>query len=144
MAGTVVNLLSGGLLQGISGLINTIRGKSPEDAAKLAELAQKYQDDVLAADQARAQMQADVNKAEATNPNLFVAGWRPFIGWVCGVGLLTQFLVRPLFEFGAGLAGKPIVFPELDLGTLVTLLFGMLGLGAMRTVEKVNGVNAGH
>jgi len=144
MASTLVNLVSGGLLQGVSQLINTIRGKSPEDAAKLAELAQKYQDDILAADQARAQMQADVNKTEAANPNLFVAGWRPFIGWVCGVGLLTQFLIRPLFTWAVALAGKPVAFPDLDLGTLVTLLFGMLGLGAMRTVEKVNGVNAGH
>ena len=144
MATTLVNLVSGGLLQGVSQLINTIRGKSPEDAAKLAELAQKYQDDILAADQARAQMQADVNKTEAANPNLFVAGWRPFIGWVCGTGLLVQFLVNPLFTWAAALYGRPVAFPALDLGTLVTLLFGMLGLGAMRTVEKVNGVNAGH
>lgn len=144
MAGTVVNLLSGGLLQGISQLINTIRGKSPEDAAKLAELAQKYQDDVLAADQARAQMQADVNKTEAASTSIFVAGWRPFIGWVCGIGLLTQFLINPIATWIAALCGKTLQFPTLDLGTLVTLLFGMLGLGAMRTFEKVNGVDAGH
>lgn len=144
MASTVVNLLSGGLLQGISGLINTIRGKSPEDAAKLAELAQKYQDDILASEQARLQMQADVNKVEAASPNMFVAGWRPFIGWVCGIGLLVQFLVNPIVTWACALARRPVVFPELDLSTLVTLLFGMLGLGAMRTYEKVNGASNGH
>lgn len=76
MASVVTNLLTGGLLQGVSGLINTIRGKSPEDAEKLAELAAKYQSDILAADQAQRQAQSDVNRAEAANPNMFVAGWR--------------------------------------------------------------------
>jgi hypothetical protein len=75
---------------------------------------------------------------------MFVAGWRPFIGWVCGAGLATQFLVGPLFTWVAALLGKPVVFPVLDLSTLVTLLIGMLGLGGMRTLEKVNGVTTGH
>jgi hypothetical protein len=144
MGALVANLLSGGLLQGISGLINTIRGKSPEDAAKLAELAAKYQDELLAADLQQRQMQADVNKQEAASPSMFVAGWRPAIGWVCALGLLTQFLINPLFTWVASLCGRPIVFPSLDLGTLMTLLLGMLGLSASRTYEKVNGVNSGH
>lgn len=143
-AGVVANLLSGGLLNGISGLINTIRGKSPEDAAKMAELAAKYQSDILAADTAQAQAQAQVNQAEASNPNIFVAGWRPFIGWVCGFGLLSQFIVAPFATWIAGLCGKPIAFPSLDLGTLLTLLLGMLGLGAMRSYDKTNGVSNGH
>jgi hypothetical protein len=138
------NLVGGGLFQGISGLINTIRGKSPEDAAKLAELAAKYQEDVLAADNAARQAQTDVNKVEAASSSMFVAGWRPFIGWVCGTGLLVQFLINPLFTWVAALFHRLFVFPSLDLGTLTTLLFGMLGLGAMRTYEKVNGVNSGH
>lgn len=145
MASAIIgNLLSGGLLSGISGLINTIRGKSPEDAAKLAELAAKYQSDILAADLQQAQMQADVNKVEAASPNLFVAGWRPFIGWVCGVGLSVQFLVGPLATWITGLFGKTVQFPSLDMGTLVTLLLGMLGLGYMRTQEKISGINSGH
>jgi Holin of 3TMs, for gene-transfer release len=144
MASIVTNLLGGGLLSGISGLINTIRGKSPEDAAKLQELAAKYQDDVLLADQQRAQMQADINKAEASNTSLFVAGWRPAVGWVCAIGLLTQFIIAPLATWGSGLIGKTVTFPSLDMGTLLTLLLGMLGLGGMRTYEKVNSVNSGH
>lgn len=144
MGALVANLLSGGLLQGISGLINTIRGKSPEDAAALAALAAKYQSDVLAADVAAMQAQADTNKVEAANANIFVAGWRPFIGWVCGTGLLVQFLVGPLATWISGLAGKAIQFPQLDLGTLLTLLLGMLGLGAMRSYDKINGVSNGH
>jgi hypothetical protein len=142
--GIVANLLTGGLLNGISGLINTIRGKSPEDAEKLAELAAKYQSDILAADTQLAQMQADVNKQEAASANIFVAGWRPWCGWVCGTGLLVQFLVGPIATWIAGLAGKPIQFPQLDMGTLLTLLLGMLGLGGMRSWEKTQGVNSGH
>jgi hypothetical protein len=144
MGAIVANLLSGGLLRGVSGLINTIRGKSPEDAAKLAELASKYQSDILAADRAAMQAQADVNKVEAASSSLFVAGWRPFIGWVCGSGLAYQFVLCPLLSWGAALAKHPVACPSLDMGTLLTLLLGMLGLGGMRTVEKINGINAGH
>ena len=144
MASVVANLLSGGLLSGVSGLINTIRGKSPEDAAKLQELAAKYQDDILQSDLQRAQMQADTNKAEAASTSMFVAGWRPAVGWVCSIGLLTQFIIAPLATWASGLIGKPVVFPSLDMGTLLTLLLGMLGMGGMRTFEKVNGVNSGH
>jgi hypothetical protein len=139
MAASIIgNLLSGGLLSGISGLINTIRGKSPEDAVKLAELAGKYQSEILAADLQQAQMQADVNKQEASSSSMFVAGWRPAVGWVCAVGLLTQFLVAPLTTWVAALLGKTVVFPTLDMGTLMTLLLGMLGLGGMRTYEKIS------
>lgn len=80
------------------------------------------------------QGQLDVNKAEATNPNLFVSGWRPFIGWICGLGLGYQFLVYPI------LVGFYTAIQQLDMGTLLTLLTGMLGLGGLRTVEKLNNV----
>lgn len=90
------------------------------------------------------QGQIDTNKAEATNPNLFVAGWRPAVGWVCAIGLGTQFLIGPMATWIAALMNHPIVFPSLDMETLFTLLFGMLGLTAARTVEKVNGINSGH
>ena len=78
--------------------------------------------------------QLEINKIEAANPNLFVSGWRPFIGWICGTGLAYQFLVYPIL-----IAFIPKI-QQLDMGTLLTLLTGLLGLGAMRTVEKMNGV----
>lgn len=84
--------------------------------------------------------QIEVNKVEAANPNLFVAGWRPAIGWICGAGLAIQFIVNPIATWIAALAKHPILFPSLDLGTLLTLLLGMLGLGGLRTYEKVQGV----
>ena len=78
--------------------------------------------------------QLDINKAEATNPSWFVAGWRPYIGWICGTGLGYQFLVYPIL-----IAFIPKI-QQLDMGTLLTLLLGMLGLGGLRTYEKVKDV----
>src|SRR6185436_14405888 len=86
--------------------------------------------------------QTDINKAEATNPNSFVAGWRPYVGWICGTGLAVQFIIRPFATWGSSLAGHPIEFPSLDMGTLMTLLTGMLGLGAMRSYEKLQGAES--
>ena len=90
---------------------------------------------VMANETALAKQQTDTNTAEATNPNVFVSGWRPYIGWVCGTGLAYQFLVYPIL-----VAWVPKIV-QLDMGTLITLLSGMLGFGAMRTVEKLKGVS---
>ncbi len=83
--------------------------------------------------------QIEVNKTEAASSSTFVAGWRPFIGWICGAGLASQFIVGPLFTWVSMLVHRPTIFPTLDLGTLMTLLLGMLGLGGLRTYEKVQG-----
>jgi len=80
--------------------------------------------------------QLEINKAEAANPNLFVSGWRPGVGWVCVAGLAYQFLAYPIM-----VAWLPAI-TSLDMGTLMTLLAGMLGLGGLRTTEKINGVAA--
>lgn len=89
------------------------------------------------------QGQIDTNKAEASNPNMFVAGWRPFVGWVCGAGFCVSAL-GPLLEWASGLAGHPTKFPPIDLSVMMPLLMGLLGLGGMRTYEKVSGVSSGH
>lgn len=83
--------------------------------------------------------QIEINKIEASSPKVFIAGWRPAVGWVSVAGLAMVYLVNPLVEWGTKLAGNPIAGPEVDLGTLITLLAGMLGLGGLRTVEKLNG-----
>ena len=98
------------------------------DAAKL-ELLKLQQSGELAGITG----QVEINKIEATNASIFVAGWRPFIGWICGAGLGYQFLVYPIL-----VAFVPKI-AQLDMGTLLTLLVGMLGLGAFRTTEKLQG-----
>lgn len=75
--------------------------------------------------------QVEINKIEATSDSRFKSGWRPALGWVCVAGFSYQLLIRP-FLLGAGYS-----YPELDMETLAALTFGMLGLGAMRTIERV-------
>jgi hypothetical protein len=84
--------------------------------------------------------QLDINKVEAANASTFVSGWRPFVGWVCGFGLVYSFIGQPLLAWYSN-AYHFAIPPTLDLGTLLTILGGMLGLGSLRTVEKINGVS---
>lgn len=84
--------------------------------------------------------QLEINRAEAQNPNVFVSGWRPAIGWVCAFALFYQYIGRPISQGIAAATGHPIpVLPGLD-DNLWQLLLGMLGLGGLRTFEKVQGV----
>lgn len=78
--------------------------------------------------------QLEINKEEAKNANLFVSGWRPGVGWTCAIALFYMFLVRPI----ATGFGHPM--PPIDLEALNTLLFAMLGVAGLRSIEKVKGV----
>ena len=89
--------------------------------------------------------QNEVNKQEAASPKLFIAGWRPFIGWICGITLGFALMVGPTLTWVSGLMHRPDAqFPKLDTATLLEILLGMLGLGGMRTYEKVSGVTDTH
>lgn len=103
---------------------------------KLLELQQTGELAKLAAETKLAEGQLEINKVEAGNASLFVSGWRPSIGWLCSLSLAYQFLIRPLLvTFGHEA-------PALDMGDLLTILLGMLGLGGLRSFEKVKGVAA--
>jgi len=94
----------------------------------------------LAAAVALVQSQMDVNKAEAASPNAFTSGWRPAIGWVCGLALLFQYILRPMLMWFGVIAGHqwpPL--PGID-DNLWQLMLGLLGLGGLRTFEKTKGV----
>lgn len=85
--------------------------------------------------------QTDINKVEAASTSLFVAGWRPYIGWICGTGLGLQCIVAPLFTWLTALVGHPTPFPAFDNPILQSTMAGMLGLGfGLRTYEKFKGV----
>lgn len=128
--------------------VTSIIGKVIPDRAAAAAATAQYQTMVLSGQlqeemlqlQAITSAQSDINKVEAASTDSFTSRWRPFIGWVCGTGLAVQFLVRPFVMWGCNLVGHPTDFPSLDMGTLLTLLGGLLGLGAMRTTEKLKGV----
>lgn len=111
-------------------------------AAKLQmlEMAQKGELAQLDADLRLATGQQEVNKVEAASGSLFVAGWRPFIGWVCGAAFAFKFIGGPLAVVLMAMIGHPIILPEFDFTEMSTVLLGMLGLGGLRTVEKIKGV----
>ena len=79
-------------------------------------------------------LQTKINEIEAQHRTVFVAGWRPFIGWVCGIALAYNFVIRDLFIW---LINPDIVPPALQMEHLMTVLLGMLGLGGLRTYEKI-------
>ncbi len=83
------------------------------------------------------QMQADINQTEAASENVFVSGWRPFIGWICGCAFAYHYVLQPFFAFFLASVGHPVSLPDFEMGELTTVLLGMLGLGSLRTVEKV-------
>lgn len=83
--------------------------------------------------------QAEINKIEAGHRSVFVAGWRPFIGWVSGFGLAWQFIGHPIFEWIVAINGLAIDAPAIDGDGLMTLVISLLGLGGLRTVEKLRG-----
>jgi len=84
-------------------------------------------------------LQAEINRVEASHRSLFVAGWRPFIGWVCGLGFLWAFLLHPLFQWGLVIAGLEITPPDINTDSLMQLVLALLGLGTLRSVEKMTG-----
>jgi hypothetical protein len=85
--------------------------------------------------------QLEVNKAEAASASLFVAGWRPAVGWVCVLGMASNFVLIPMVNFILALAESTITVPLIDTSTMMPVLLGMLGLGAMRSAEKIKKVS---
>ncbi len=106
-----------------------------------ADKAQKAYDLEIARLDAQAlQNQTDVNKIEAASTNLFVSGWRPFVGWVCGFALAYVAILEPLLRFIAAMSGYEGSYPVIDTTITLQVLLGMLGLGGMRSFEKAKGV----
>ena len=84
--------------------------------------------------------QIEVNNVEAQHRTVFVAGWRPFTGWVCATALAYHFIIEPVLVFFLSWYGVEIQLPQFDMGSLLTVLMGMLGLGGLRTYEKKQGL----
>jgi hypothetical protein len=127
-------------ISAVAGLLDTaINRLWPDPAARASAEAQLMKAQAEAAI-AAVQQQIDINKLEAVSPSVFVAGWRPFIGWVCGSAFAMHYLLLPLANWLLGAFGQPPVAVAFDMETLLTVLGGMLGLAALRTVEKVQKV----
>lgn len=138
------SLASGGvgaLLNGIGTLAKNIRiaitGKDPE---KLAEIEAKLIELEFAAQKA----QTEITLQEAKHPSVFVAGWRPFIGWVCGLGIAYHFIGHPLLLWLFAILDQKISPPALETEGLLSLVMALLGIGGLRTFEKIKGVQNRH
>ena len=125
------------MLTALIGPVSKLVGKFIEDkdvknklSHDLATLAQRHAQEL-------AKSQIEVNKMEAQSRHWFVASWRPFIGWTCGIALMWHFVLSQFILFFATIFGYSLpALPEFDMGSLMTVLMGMLGLGGLRTFEK--------
>ena len=125
------------LVAPVTGLLDKFIEDKDQKAAlahELATMADKHAQQLALA-------QIEVNKAEAASGSFFKGGWRPFVGWVCGVAFAYHFIIQPLVIFILTAIGMNIPdLPEFDMGTLLPVLGGMLGIGGLRTYEKHKGL----
>lgn len=131
----------GNLLKGVIGPIVDGFLKFIPDKNARAEAKEQMESQMLIGLTGLVQGQLAINAKEAEHGSIFVAGWRPFIGWVCGTALVWNFIVRPIATWAAFLNGVDLDgMPELNSAELQSILLGMLGLGGLRTYEKRLGV----
>ena len=125
------------LLNALIGPVTGLLDKFVEDKDQKAALAHEISTMADRHAQELALAQVEVNKAEAASGYVWKGGWRPFVGWVCGTAFAYHFVIQPLAIFVVAAYGMEIpALPEFDMGQLMTVLMGMLGLGGLRSFEK--------
>lgn len=132
----------GGLLKDLISPIKDVISEVVVDKDKARELNVRLQELADNADQRLHEElmgQIEINKQEAQHASIFVAGWRPFIGWTSGAGVAYTFVLAPFIEFFSRLAGYTGEMPMPDTGQLMALVTAMLGVGAMRSFDKMKG-----
>ena len=126
------------LIAPVTGLLDKFiedKDQKAKLAHEVATMAQKHAQEL-------AKGQIEINKAEAASGSVFKGGWRPFIGWVCGIAFAYHFILQPLLLFLVAVIGVSLpALPEFDMSTLLPVLGGMLGLGSLRSFEKYKGVS---
>jgi hypothetical protein len=122
-------------LGAVSDLANTVINKIWPDKSE----AEKQQ---LAAAVMVIQGQMEINKVEAASPSVFVSGWRPAIGWCCAAACTWNWIGLPIAKLLLGLTGHSVQLFPADLTEMMPILLGMLGLGTLRTIEKIKNVAA--
>jgi len=134
--GILASMFGGGIAEPLKAVGNIVDDLFTSDDERLS-----HEEVLLRIAQRPGFVQAEINKVEAAHRSLFVAGWRPFIGWVCGAALAWNYIIQPLFSWAtiAFMDSPPIPPPTLSLGELMPVVMGLLGLGAIRGVEKLAG-----
>ena len=118
-------------------ILMSLLGKNSSGKSNLGGLAMDIREAIKGKEldpQKLIELQSEINKVEAQHRSIFVSGWRPFTGWICAVALLYNFVLRDLAIWAFGIEQVP---PALQMEHLMTVLFGMLGLGGMRSFEKI-------
>ena len=113
--------------------------KQAQEVRKLQELAQNKDLAVLQAEVSSLLGQIEINKIEAKSNSLFIAGWRPCVGWVGAFSFAYATIIEPIMRFIANMRGYTGDFPEINTNLTIQVLLGMLGLGVMRSFDKKNG-----
>ena len=129
------------MIDKLIGPVTGLLDKFVEDKDQKAKLAHEVATMAQRHAQELSKGQLEVNKAEAQHKSLFVSGWRPAVGWCCVFGMMGNFMVIPFTNFVLALLKIDVVVPLIDTATMMPVLMGMLGLGAMRTYEKRTGVS---
>ena len=129
------------MIDKLIGPVTSLLDKFVEDKDQKAKLAHEVATMAQRHAQELAKAQLEVNKAEAQHRSLFVSGWRPAVGWCCVFGMMGNFMVIPFANFVLALLEIDVTVPLIDTATMMPVLMGMLGLGAMRTYEKRTGVS---
>ena len=132
--------MSFGIVKELVGPVTGLLSEFIEDKDQKARLAHEIATMAERHANENAKAQLEVNKVEAASKSLFVAGWRPFIGWTCGLGMFGNFITIPFANFVLALLSYEVVIPLVPLETMMPVLMGMLGLGAMRSYEKTKQV----
>jgi hypothetical protein len=133
------------IIKGVIGRIWPDPQQQADAQFKLAQLVQSGELATMANDTSLQLAQIGVDSTEAGSENLFKSGWRPFIGWTCGSSFAWNFVMAPAATWAvnaanaSGLVAHAITFAPADMSQMTPVLFGLLGLGAMRTVEKLKG-----
>lgn len=123
------------LLGTVMPLVDKLVARIPDPAAR-ERAALEMQKELIQAAVSESQAQAKINEAEAANQHLFVAGWRPAIGWACAIGFGWTFVGYPLLSWVIALFGMTASLPSINSDILMELTFGMLGMGALRSFDK--------
>lgn len=132
----MINLVKAALGPILDGVLRLIPDKNERARAK-----EQMELQLVSAITGLVQGQLEINKQEAQHQSIFVAGWRPAIGWICGSALGWNYILQPILSWSAFLLGADLAeAPRLDTAELTTILLGMLGLGGLRTYEKRLGV----
>ena len=129
------------MIQALIGPVTGLLDKFIEDKDQKARLAHDLATMADQHAQELAKGQMAINQVEAAHKSLFVSGWRPACAWVCVLGMFGNFITIPFSNFVLALLGIDIVIPLVPLETMMPVLMGMLGLGAMRSYEKKNAVH---